>query len=82
MTFTIGTITRCAGQNHWLVPITINGVTRTLHTNVAELQDAAPEGMDESRAAIISRIRSALLEANATSFSQSRTALESKTFKV
>jgi hypothetical protein len=82
MTFSIGTITRCAGQAHWRIPITINSVTRTLETSVSELQDAAPEGHEEARAAIVSRIRSALLEANAANFAQSRTALEGKSFEV
>ena len=82
MLFTIGTITRCAGTNHWRIPMTVNGVTRILHTDVAELQDAAPEGPEESRGAVVSRIRSALLEANATNFAQSKTALEGKGFEV
>lgn len=86
MTFSIGTITRCQTDSgpgtHWAIPITINGVTRTLHTSVAELQEAAPEGFDEARAAILARLRSALLEASAANFPASRTALEGKTFKV
>lgn len=82
MTFSIGTLTRCAGQAHYHVPITIGGVTRVLETTVTELQAAAPEGHAEAREAIVSRLRSALLEVNATTFAQSRTALEGKTFEV
>lgn len=84
MTFTIpnGGVTRCAGQNHYRITLTINGNTFTLHTSLGELQDAAPEGFEESRERIVQRIRARLLDQNATTFAASRTALEGQTFKV
>lgn len=82
MEFSIGTITRCAGTKHYQVPITIGGVTRMLHTTVDELQAAAPGNLEEARDAVVGRIRSALLEANAATFGQSKAALEGKTFEV
>lgn len=82
MQFSIGTITRCTGQSHYHVPITIDGVTRVLETSVPELQAAAPLDHASAREMILGRIRSALLEANALTFAQARAALEGKAFKV
>lgn len=82
MVFTVGDITRCSGQSHYLVPITIDGVTRTLLTTVQEFQDAAPANHEEARNAIVGRLRSALLEVNATTFAQVQNALEGNTYEV
>jgi len=82
MEFTVGVITRCAGTNHYQVPITIGAQIHTLETTVVELQAAAPTGFEEVRAAILARIRSALLEANAATFLQVQTALTGNTFEV
>ena len=82
MTFTVGTITRCSGNSHYQVPITIGGVTKTLYTSVPELQAAAPADHAEARDAVVGRLRSALLEANAVTFAQSKTALEGQEFEV
>jgi hypothetical protein len=80
--FTVGDITRCSGQGHYQVPVTVGAVTRTIHTTLEELQQAAPSTIDEARDAIIGRIRSALLEANAATFAQVQAALEGNTFEV
>lgn len=82
MVFTIGDITRCSGQGHYQVPVTVGAVTRTIHTSLAELQQAAPGTIEEARDAIIARIRSALLEANAATFAQVQATLEGETFEV
>ncbi len=83
MQFTIGTITRCIGQNHYIMPLTFGGgLQKDLKLTLAELQTDSLESIDDSRDAIIARIRSALKEANAITFAQSKTALETKTFKV
>jgi hypothetical protein len=82
MQFTIGTITRCAGGNHWHVPVTVNGVSHVLRTTTAELKDAGPDSLGEARSSVISRLRSALLEAGAETFPQAGAALNNKTFEV
>lgn len=82
MQFTIGDITRCGGNGHYQVPVTVGAVTKTIHTSLAELQQAAPGTIEEARDAIIGRIRSALLEANAATFAQAQAALEGNTFEV
>lgn len=83
MQFLVGTVTRCAGTNHYTVPITVTGVgTFTLRTTVQEFQNAAPNGFEEAKDAVVSRLRSALLEASAVTFAQVKLALEGKTFSV
>lgn len=80
MQFTVGTITRCAGQNHYDVPVTIGGTTY----HIAVLQDEL--GVDynqaEARDRMVDRMRSAKKEANAVTFAQTKTALEGKTFQI
>lgn len=80
MTFTVGTITRCAGLNHYHVPVTIGGVTRTIEVDLIEL------GLDfedtSARDRIVDRLRSARKEASAVSFAQTKTALEGKVFQI
>lgn len=48
MTFTItGTITRCAGLNHYQVPVELgSGLTGTLHVLKSELEERATGGSD------------------------------------
>ena len=83
MTFTVsGTITRCAGQNHWQVPITIGGVEHTLHILLSEIQFDPLADPVETRDKILDRLRSAAREANAATFAQVRAALEGQTFKL
>jgi hypothetical protein len=82
MQFTIGTITRCAGQGHYHVPVTIAGVEYPLVTSQGEVQELGGGTLEERRDQILARIRSAIREANANTFAQVRTALETKTFSV
>lgn len=82
MTFTTGTLTACAGGEHLTLPVTINGVTRNFTTSRQEFQAAAPEGFDDVRAAILSRLRSAVLEADATTPVAIRNAVSGKSFEV
>lgn len=80
MVFTVGTITRCTGQTHFHVPVTISGVERTITVDATEL------GLDFSetsaRDRIVDRLRSARKEANAVSFAQTKTALEGKVLQI
>ena len=83
MTFTINSVTRCAGLNHWTVTLTFGGgQQRSIDTDLAEFQEDQPENQMQARQAIIARVRSAVKEANATTFAAAKTALEGKTFKV
>jgi len=81
MTFTVGTITRCAGQNHYDVPVTIAG--QVFHIPV--LQDDLLtdfEGPADAADRMKDRLRSAKKEAGAVTFAQTKTALEGKTFQI
>ena len=84
MTFTVsGTITRCPGQSHYHVPLTFGGgQTVTLHVDLSDLQFDPQEDVSVTRDLLIARLRSAGKEANASTFTQWRTALEGKTFKL
>jgi hypothetical protein len=81
MRFTVNALNRCSGQSHYHVNITVNGVARQLHFTREELQDEISD-FDEARARVLIRLRSAVKEANATTFAQARTALETKEFQV
>lgn len=81
MTILVGTITRCQGQNHYHVPVTINGsISRTIVVEQSELGIDFEEVSAKDR--IVDRLRSAKKEANANTFQQTRTALEGKTFQI
>lgn len=82
MLFTIGVITRCAGNNHYHIPVTIGGTTKTVETDLAELQAVKPNTIEEIRTEVVGRIRSALLEANAATFAQAGVALNNKPFHI
>ena len=81
MTFLVGSITRCPGQNHYLVPVTVSGQTYTISVDQSELATDITD-RDEAREKIIDRLRSAKKEAGAGNFAQIRTALEGKTFQI
>jgi len=78
--FTVGTITRCAGQNHYDVPVTIAGTVY----HIPVLQEDLLVDFDASSAQdrIEDRLRSAKKEAGAVTFAQTKTALEGKTFQI
>lgn len=80
MTFTVGTITRCAGQNHYQVPVTIGGQQFVIQV----LQDDLLVDFDATSAQdrIEDRLRSAKKEAGAVTFAQTKTALEGKVFQI
>jgi len=78
MTFTINEITRCAGTNHWDFTVTVNSQTRTFQLEKADL-DREPGDLTKAG---LTRVRSALLEAGATTWAEARTALIGKEFKV
>lgn len=82
MQFTTGTLTACSGGEHLTLPVTIAGQQHTLNTTVAEVFGLKPEGFEEIRTAIIQRLRSAKLEAGATTNVQIRNAVSNKTFEV
>lgn len=81
VTFSVGTITRCPGQNHYFVPITVSGVTKTIVIDQSELAtDFA--SLDDARERVIDRLRSARKEAGAGNFAQTKTALEGKSYQL
>lgn len=82
MTFTIGTISRCAGGQHVTIPVTVGAVTVNLQITLGQLQDAAPNSVDEAREKVIGRIRSQLLEQNAANWAQVQNALNGETFEI
>jgi hypothetical protein len=83
LTFTINSMTRCAGQNHWRITVTLGGgATHAFDTSVEEMQAAAPDDAGAARDGAVARLRSALLEANANNWTQAQTALVGKTFKI
>lgn len=84
MTFTTGpTLSRCqVGGIHYELDVTINSVTRILKCTADEFQQDPPAELEAGREAILDRLRSAVKEANATTFAQIRAAVENKTFKI
>lgn len=80
MTFTVGTITRCAGLNHYHVPVTIAGQEFTVTVQQEEL--LTDYTRDEARDKMVDRMRSARKEASANTFAQTKTALEGKSFQI
>lgn len=79
MRFTINSLTRCAGQNHIDLSVSVNGgAARIVQINRDEL------GLDpdDLRTACLARIRSAVKEAGATTNAQVNTALVGKEFQV
>lgn len=81
MTFLVNSLTRCAGQNHYTVNVTIGGTTLDVQVT---LQDMGVDfaTWEDAKQAGIARLRSAGKEANAVSFAQWQTALVGKTFKL
>lgn len=82
MQFTTGNLSRCAGNGHYELPITVSGNTKTLRFTRDQLRGEPAEDMAQAVDAILARLRSAAKEANATTLAQVRAAVESKTFKV
>ena len=83
MQFTIGTITRCAGGNHYHIPLTFGGgQTVTFEVQRSELDFEPPANKDEAREKILDRIVSAVKESGATTLAQVKNALEGNTYKV
>lgn len=82
MQFTTGNLSRCAGNGHYELPITVSGNTKTLRFTRDEFEGEPPADAEQARDAILGRLRSAAKEANANTWVQFQAAVESKTFKV
>jgi len=84
MILTTGTAVACSGGNHIDLPITVNGVTRTLSFTRDQLIEAGPDTIEELRPAILARLRTAVLEATTGTPTavQVRNAISGKTFEV
>jgi hypothetical protein len=78
VTITITGISRCAGNNHLTVSATIAGQSFTQQFQRADL-DLDPS---DREAAVLTRLRSAVKEAGATTPAQIQSALVGKTFQV
>jgi hypothetical protein len=87
MKFTVGTLTRCAGQGHIDIPCTVTepaqfaGMVVVLKVNAGDLDLERPT-LEELKDLMLQRCVSAKKEANASSFAQVRTALEGKTLAI
>jgi hypothetical protein len=83
MTFTVNTVARCAGQNHYVVTLTFAGGQQvSLRTTADEMRFDPAADVGEARENILDRLRSAAKEAGATTFAAVQTALQGKTFQV
>jgi len=82
MTFTINSLTRCAGLNHWHLVITIGGVQHTIVTSPGEVAFDPTASVAETREQIIARCRSAAKEGSAGTFALAKTLLEGKTYQL
>jgi hypothetical protein len=83
MTFTTGVSSRCAGGNHYEIPVTVNGNTRTLHFTAQEIADVAEiEDFQEFRRRVLGRLVSAIREADVVTLPQMAAAINNKTFEV
>lgn len=80
MQFVVGTITRCAGQNHYDVPVTIAGTV--YHITVLQADLILDFDAASAQDRIEDRLRSARKEAGAVTFAETKTALEGKTFQL
>lgn len=79
MQFNTGTATRCSGGSHYQLPVTVNGVERTLHFTADDMGRDFSD-LEGAREAVLDRLRSAIKEAGATTLIQIRNAISSKTF--
>ncbi len=78
----VNTITRCSANGlHYPIEVVIAGVTYVIEATKADM-DLDYATKDAARDAIIARCRSAVKEANATTFAQIQTALTNKDFKL
>lgn len=82
MVFTTGTITRCSGGSHYQLPVTVGQRTVTMHFTPEELAGDPATDPEQVREAVLQRIRSAIIEADARTLAQRRAALENKTFGI
>jgi hypothetical protein len=84
VTFTVTSLTRCAGQNHWHLDVNITSPAlgaRRITLTLVEVMDAL-DSFEEARERIITRCRSRAKEQNASTFAQAQTALVGQTFQV
>lgn len=83
MTFLVNSLTRCAGQGHWRVNITVtNGPTLTIATTPEEMVFDPLANLADTRELVLARVRSAAKEAGASTFAASKTAVEGKSFQL
>ncbi len=81
MEFTVNSLTRCAGQNHYVVTVTLeSAVVRTFNVLKDEVFDSPTP--DEVRDRGIVRLRSAIKEAAAVTFAQAQAAIVGNTYRV
>ena len=82
MTFTVTSLTRCSGQNHWTLVVTIAGQSYTIQTNPAEIAFDPGANDMETRSRILERCRSATKEGSAATFAAAKTLLEGKSYQL
>lgn len=78
MIFTITDITRCPGNTHWHFTVQVGSQTHNLQFETEDFS-LEPRDLKES---FIARVRSVVKEAGVTNFTQIKTALVNKEFKL
>lgn len=73
MTFTVIGVAQCPANEHLILTVQINGQTVEIRTGFSDLQNAGSRLSNEERG--LTRLRSAILEAGATTKLQMRTAI-------
>lgn len=82
MTFHVNLLSRCSASGiHYPLEVVIGAQTHVIEMTKDDMElDFATK--DDAKEAIIARVRSAVKEANATTFAQAKVALEGKDFKL
>lgn len=82
MTFTVNSLTRCSGQNHWTIVVQVGAKQYTITTSPQEMSFDPSDSELETRNRVLERCRSAAKEAGATNFVQSQTAIVGKSYQL
>lgn len=81
MNIHVNQITRCAGQNHFTIEVVVGGQTHQVEATRQDM-DLDFATVAEAKEAVKARCRSAIKEANASTWAQIQTALNNKDFKL
>lgn len=82
MTFTVNSLVRCAGLNHWTLTVTVAGTQYVISTTPADMSFDPAASLPETRDRMLERLRSAAKEGGANTFAQVQTAIVGKSFQI